>query len=61
MEFMRSRQPLKFDQGFKSLLRGFRKGLKEAFRRSGMAIGKHHWKTEVKWMQKSKCFAEATL
>ena len=52
---------LKLDQGFKPLLRGFRKGLKQAFKISGLAVGKHHWRTEEKWMRKSKIFAEKTL
>ena len=52
---------LKFDQAYKSLLRGFRKGLKQAFKNSGLAVGIYHWKTERKWMEKSRQFGETLL
>ncbi len=39
---------LKLDQGFKSVLRGFRKGLKCLFFNKGTPTKEHHWSIE-KW------------
>jgi hypothetical protein len=43
------------DQGFKSVLRGGRKSLKELFVVAGLASGKHHWKEE-KWLEQARRF-----
>lgn len=56
----RSLGKLKLDQGFKSVLRGIRKAIREAFIESGLDTGKHHWK-EFKWMEKGREFLEEHL
>jgi len=51
---------LKLDQGFKSVLRGFRKAIRAAFEISKLGKGKHHW-TEEKWMEKAEKFLTEEL
>ena len=48
------------DQGFKSVLRGARKSLKELFVEAGLACGKHHWKEE-RWLEQARRFLVEVL